>query len=166
MFPTDENVILSVTPIDEMSVTISVDELDILRYSEGMPAEIYIDALPGESFTGTVTEIAAVGTNSGGSSKFDVTVALPYSDRFLSGMNASVVIHTGNTGEVVTVPATALQDSGSKCIVYTGYDAKNNVLTNPVTVETGASDGEFVEIVSGLEAGRTIWYMNYLTDTK
>ena len=166
MFPTDENVILSVTPIDEMSVTISVDELDILRYSEGMPAEIYIDALPGESFTGTVTKIAAVGTNSGGSSKFDVTVALPYSDRFLSGMNASVVIHTGNTGEVVTVPATALQDSGSKCIVYTGYDAKNNVLTNPVTVETGASDGEFVEIVSGLEAGRTIWYMNYLTDTK
>ncbi len=166
MFPTDENVILSVTPIDEMSVTISVDELDILRYSEGMPAEIYIDALPGESFTGTVTKIAAVGTNSGGSSKFDVTVALPYSDRFLSGMNASVVIHTGNTGEVVTVPATALQDSGSKCIVYTGYDAKNNVLTNPVTVETGASDGEFVEIVSGLEAGRTIWYMNYLTETK
>ena len=166
MFPTDENVILSVTPIDEMSVTISVDELDILRYSEGMPAEIYIDALPGESFTGIVTKIAAVGTNSGGSSKFDVTVALPYSDRFLSGMNASVVIHTGNTGEVVTVPATALQDSGSKCIVYTGYDAKNNVLTNPVTVETGASDGEFVEIVSGLEAGRTIWYMNYLTDTK
>lgn len=165
MFPTDEDVILSVTPIDEMSVTISVDELDILRYSEGMPAEIFIDALPGESFTGTVTKIAAVGTNSGGSSKFDVTVALPYSDRFLSGMNASVVIHTGSTGSVVTVPAAALQDNGSRCTVYTGYDAKNNVLTDPVTVEVGVSDGEYVEILSGLEAGRTIWYANYLTDT-
>ena len=166
MFPTDKNVLLSVTPIGEMSVTITVDELDILRYSEGMPADIFIDAIPGESFTGIVTKIAAVGTNSGGSSKFDVTVALPYSDRFLAGMNASVVIHTGSTGGVVTVPAIALKDSGSRCIVYTGYDEKNNVLINPVTVETGASDGEYVEIVSGLEAGQTVWYANYLTVTK
>ena len=164
MYPTEENVILSVTPFEEMSITISVDELDILRYSEGMPADIYIDALPGESFTGIVTKIAAVGTNSGGNSKYDVTVTLPYSDRFLAGMNASVIIHTGNSGEVVTVPAAALQDSGSKCIVYTGYDRKNDVLTDAVTVEIGASDGEFVEIVSGLEAGQTIWYTSYLAD--
>lgn len=161
LFPLDESVILSVTPAEEMSITISVDELDILQYRIGMPAEITIDALPGESFTGTVTKIAAVGTNSGGSSKFDVTVSLPYSDRILSGMNASVVIRTGSTGMIVTVPAAALQDSGSKCIVYTGYDEKNEVLTNPVTVETGASDGEFVEIVSGLIAGQTVWYKSY-----
>lgn len=161
LFPLDESVILSVTPAEEMSITISVDELDILQYRIGMPAEITIDALPGESFTGTVTKIAAVGTNSGGSSKFDVTVSLPYSDRILSGMNASVVIRTGSTGMIVTVPAAALQDSGSKCIVYTGYDEKNGVLTNPVTVETGASDGEYVEIVSGLIAGQTVWYKSY-----
>ena len=161
LFPTDENVILSVTPTDEMSITISVDELDILRYSVGMPADIYIDALPGESFTGTVTKIAAVGTNSGGSSKYEVTVALPYSDRILPGMNASVVIHTGNTGNVVTVPAAALSDSGSKCLVYTAYDEKNDKLINPVTVEIGASDGDFVEILSGLEAGQTVWYASY-----
>ena len=161
MFPTDEDVILSVTPTEEMSITISVDELDILRYSVGMPADIYIDALPGESFTGTVTKIAAVGTNSGGSSKYEVTVALPYSDRILPGMNASVVIHTGNTGNVVTVPAAALSDSGSKCLVYTAYDEKNDKLINPVTVEIGASDGDFVEILSGLDVGQTIWYASY-----
>lgn len=161
MFPTDESVILSVTPDTEMSITISVDELDILQYRVGMPAEISIDALAGEQFTGTVTKIAAVGTNSGGSSKFEVTVSLPYSERILPGMNASVVIRTGSTGMVVTVPAAALQDSGSKCVVYTGVDGKNGVLTGPVTVETGASDGEYVEILSGLTEGQTVWYKSY-----
>ena len=161
LFPLDGSVVFSVTPKEEISITISVDELDILRYSTGMPADITIDALPGESFTGTVTKIAAVGTNSGGSSKFDVTVTLPYSENFLPGMNATVVIHTGSTGEVVTSPAAALQDRGSKSIVFTGYDEKNKVLTDPVTVEIGASDGEFVEIISGLTEGQTIWYTSY-----
>lgn len=164
LFPLEGSVVLSVTPDEEMSITISVDELDILRYSVGMPADIFIDALPGESFTGTVTKIAAVGTNSGGSSKFEVTVSLPYNERILPGMNTSVVIHTGSTGMVVTIPAAALQDSGSKSFVYTGYDEKNKMLIDPVTVEIGASDGEFVEVVSGLEVGQSVWYANYLTE--
>ena len=76
-------------------------------------------------------------------------------------MNASVVIHTGNTGKVVTVPAAALQDSGSKCEVFTGFDEKNGILTDPVIVEVGASDGDYVEIISGLAKGQTVWYAYY-----
>ena len=42
-----------------------------------------------------------------------------------------------------------------------GRDAKTGELTGPVEVVTGVSDGDKVEIVSGLEEGQTVWYIAY-----
>jgi len=161
LFPLDGNIVALVTPVDSMQVTLAVDELDVLRYSKGMSADITVDALPGQQFTGTVTGIAGLGVNSGGSSKFDVTLTLDRSGDMLEGRNASVVIHTGSTGPVLCIPAAALNDSGSQSFVYTAYDPKKDTLTAPAAVVTGASDGETVEILSGLEEGQTVWYAYY-----
>lgn len=48
-------------------------------------------------------------------------------------------------------------------IVYTGYDEEQDILMNPVTVTTGASDGKTVEIVDGLSEGETYYYAYYDT---
>lgn len=166
LFPLEGTTVLSVTPADTMRVVVSVDELDVLQYEKGMDAEITVDALPGESFSGTVTEIAGVGSNSGGSSKFDVTVELTRSGEMLPGMNCSVTIHKGGTGQVLTIPSAALNDEGSKCFVYTAYDPKTKMLIAPVPVEIGYSDGESVEIVSGLTEGQSVWYDYYVGTEK
>ena len=123
-------------------------------------AEITVDALPGQSFRGVVTEIGGVGANSGGSSKYDVELTLDRSPDMLEGMNTSVVVYKDSiTG--LLIPAAALNNIGSRTFVYTACDAKTKQLSAPVDVITGSSDGNLVEIVSGLTEGQTVWYAYY-----
>ena len=52
---------------------------------------------------------------------------------------------------------TALQQKGDETFVYTAKNADGN-LSGEVTVETGLSDGQNVEISGGLEEGTEVYY--------
>ena len=147
-----------ITPHEEMTVSIPVDELDILTLRVGMDARISLDALPGQSFTGSITKINVYGTNEGGNTKYAVTVTLPRTETMLDGMNASVSIVTAVSGAVNTLPAAALTADSGKSYVYTAYDEKTDTLSGLTEVETGISDGNLVEILSGLSEGDSFYY--------
>ena len=161
MYDRTETELMRVSSIDTVSVQMLVDEMDILSVHTGQEAEITVDALPGRAFTGTVSAIDPNGKNNGGNSKYTVTITLPRAENMLDGMNAMAVLTVGTTENVLWLPAEALAEQGFKTVVYTGYDAKTGELTNPVEVVTGVSDGDKVEIVSGLEEGQTVWYTAY-----
>lgn len=147
-----------ITADEEMTVHIQVDELDIRTLETGMEATVTLDALPGSSFTGTITSINPYGENSGGNTKYTVTVTLPRDGKMLSGMNASVKITTGVSGTVPTVPAAAVVFDAGKSWLYTGYNEKTDTLTDPVEIQTGLSDGSLVELLSGLSEGSSFYY--------
>lgn len=147
-----------ITADEEMTVQIQVDELDIRTLETGMEATVTLDALPGSSFTGAITSINPYGENSGGNTKYTVTVTLPRDEKMLSGMNASVKITTGVSGKVPTVPAAAVVFDVGKSWLYTGYNEKTNTLTDPVEIQTGLSDGSLVELLSGLSEGSSFYY--------
>lgn len=147
-----------ITADEEMTVQIQVDELDIRTLETGMEATVTLDALPGSSFTGAITSINPYGENSGGNTKYTVTVTLPRDEKMLSGMNASVKITTGVSGTVPTVPAAAVVFDAGKSWLYTGYNEKTNTLTDPVEIQTGLSDGSLVELLSGLSEGSSFYY--------
>lgn len=147
-----------ITADEEMTVQIQVDELDIRTLETGMEATVTLDALPGSSFTGTITSINPYGENSGGNTKYTVTVTLPRDEKMLSGMNASVKITTGVSGTVPTVPAAAVVFDAGKSWLYTGYNEKTDTLTDPVEIQTGLSDGSLVELLSGLPEGSSFYY--------
>lgn len=147
-----------VTADEEMTVQIQVDELDIRTLETGMEATVTLDALPGSSFTGAITAINPYGENSGGNTKYTVTVTLPRDKKMLSGMNASVKITTGVSGTVPTVPAAAVVFDAGKSWLYTGYNEKTDTLTDPVEIQTGLSDGSLVELLSGLSEGSSFYY--------
>lgn len=147
-----------ITADEEMTVQIQVDELDIRTLETGMAATVTLDALPGSSFTGAITAINPYGENSGGNTKYTVTVTLPRDEKMRSGMNASVKITTGVSGTVPTVPATAVVFDAGKSWLYTGYNEKTDTLTDPVEIQTGLSDGSLVELLSGLSEGSSFYY--------
>lgn len=147
-----------ITADEEMTVHIQVDELDIRTLETGMEATVTLDALPGSSFTGAITSINPYGENSGGNTKYTVTVTLPKDEKMLSGMNASVKITTGVSGTVPTVPAAAVVFDAGKSWLYTGYNEKTDTLTDPVEIQTGLSDGSLVELLSGLSEGSSFYY--------
>lgn len=147
-----------ITADEEMTVQIQVDELDIRTLETGMEATVTLDALPGSSFTGAITAINPYGENSGGNTKYTVTVTLPRDEKMRSGMNASVKITTSVSGTVPTVPAAAVVFDAGKSWLYTGYNEKTDTLTDPVEIQTGLSDGSLVELLSGLPEGSSFYY--------
>lgn len=163
LYSLERNVLLSVTPQESMTISISVDESDILRLWLGQEAEVIVDALRNEVYTAHITEIGDQGESSGGSSKFTVTLTIDRAEQMLDGMNATVTLSMEDGQSGVCIPVEALNESGSTTFVYTGYDRESNTLLNPVTVETGLSDGERVLILSGLSEGDTFWYAYYDT---
>ena len=155
--------IAAVTPQDTMILEIIIDELDIRQLHVGMTAQVKIDALGGEKYTATITEIGNTGTNNGGNSKYTVELTMDRSGNMLSGMNATATIVLSTAIDVLTIPADALVENGNQTVVYTGYDEENDILLSPVMVKVGCSDGETVEILEGLAAGQTYYYAYYDT---
>jgi multidrug efflux pump subunit AcrA (membrane-fusion protein) len=153
-----EKHVLSITSLDSMSVTFSVDELDILSIRENLPVKITFEAMKGQEFVGTISGIGRIGTNEGGNTKYSVTVSLPKEENLIAGMNAAIKIVTAEREAAITIPVAALVENDGKTYVYTSYDEKKNILGGLVRVETGVSDGEIVEILSGLENGDSIFY--------
>lgn len=155
--------IAAVTPQNTMAVTIQVDELDITALKTGMQAQVAIAALGGEKFTAEITAIGNTGANNGGNSKYSVELTMARAENMLPGMNVTVSVVVGKTGDVLTIPASALVEDDTQTLVYTDYDAKTETLCNPVAVRIGASDGETVELLDGLSDGSTYYYAYYDT---
>lgn len=154
--------VASVTSQEEMTLEIAVDEQDIAKLFIGQEATVTVEALTGQTFPGVITSISNTGTNEGGSSKFTAKVTLSMSGDMLPGMNASAYLPL-QSQSVTAIPVAALVENGAETLVYTGYNEKKELLTNPVTVTTGISDGEYVEILSGLSDTDTVYYAYYDT---
>lgn len=155
--------IAAVTPQGTMTLDITIDELDIKALQVGMTAQVKIDALGGEKYTATISEIGNSGTNNGGNSKYTVQLSMERRGNMLVGMNATATIVLTTASDVLSVPADALVEQGNETVVYTGYDEETETLLDPVIVEVGSSDGETVEILEGLTGGQTYYYAYYDT---
>lgn len=148
----------SISSGDTMLLSVNVDELDILSVAVGQKAEITFDALEGESYTGTITEISDTASVSGGVAKYAVEIELTKDENMRAGMNASATITIDSKENIVTIPLNALQEQGGKTFVYTQKDEETGQLGGETEVETGLSDSENVEITSGLSEGDTVYY--------
>jgi HlyD family secretion protein len=76
--------------------TIDLTELDVVRVSEGQPVVVTVEALPGQEFAGTVSDIARRSGDYRGDVVYAVTVELnDETDALLRwGMTALVEIET------------------------------------------------------------------------
>lgn len=154
----DKLTVASVTSQEHMTVSITIDELDITKIYVGQAAIVSVDALGGEQFEAEITEISNNGENDGGNSKFTVEVTLAKSGEMLPGMYSSAFITLETKVSVPCVPVAALGKNGVDSILYTSYNAESGTLGDPVTVTIGISDGENVEILDGFTAGQTCYY--------
>lgn len=132
---------------------VDIDELDIAVMKVGQPASVTLDALTGKILTGKISEISDTGTINQGGTTFEVTVDLPADPLLRTGMTATAVITVDKREGVVRIPLEALQETDGEQYVYTGTAVSATELGDKKTVTTGISDGEYVEILSGLKSG-------------
>ncbi len=150
---------LSICPGTKMTVSISVDETDILSLEAGQEATVSVDALGSDAVEGTVSEIdTSTATSSGGVTVYTVTVTFDKIDGMLSGMTADVSIVIEGVDDALIIPSDALTQTSSTSYVYTTYDEETGELGGMVEVTTGLNNGSYVEITEGLEEGDTVYY--------
>jgi HlyD family secretion protein len=134
----------------QYKITLPIDETDIGQIAAGQPARITLDAYPDRELTGEVTEISPSGTVQQGIVTYSVVVRPDETDLPLRpGMTAGVDITTAEKENVLLVPNRAIRSQNGRRVVL----VQHGDTTEPVEVETGLRNDEFVEIVAGLSEG-------------
>lgn len=135
-----------------MRVVLKVDELDILAVEPGQKVTLTADALPQETFDGTVQKIAPLGNTGTGVTTYDVTVAVDALDaRVLSGMNVSGEIAVAEEADALLVPTDALFKDGD------GYAVRLED-GSVRAVKTGLMTDSLTQIAEGLAQGEIVSY--------
>ena len=137
-----------------MSVTITVDESDILSLEVGQETDVVIKSIGEDAFSGTVTEI----DRSGASGSFTAVVTFDKTAGMLPGMTASVDVRIDGVDDAIIIPVDALKRTSTGAYVYTSYDEETQQYGGRVDVITGLSNNNYVEIKSGLSVGDTVYY--------
>lgn len=153
-----DTVMVTMAPDESICVNVGIDETDILSLALGQTAEVTVSSVSDEPMMGTVTEITKVGTSTSGVTQYSAVVTLPKDPKMLSGMSATVDIQIEGVDDVVLIPVDALHTTRNVSFVYTSYNEETKEYGDRVDVVTGASNSNFVEIVSGLKEGDTVYY--------
>jgi HlyD family secretion protein len=144
--------VVELTDISPLRLTVQVDEIDIDLVEVNQPVRVVLDALPDTTFPATVTDIAPLGTPSGGIVTYDVGVALDVNDpRVRVGMTAEATIVIDEETDVLSVPNLYIRRQR-------GEQASVTVLTEDNTLEEvevtlGIQGRESSEITDGLDPG-------------
>ena len=147
--------------LSSLTLTLAVDELDIRLISVGQKATITADAVEGGTYSGVITRVGVNGTNTGGVTTYPVDIRIDKTDGLLPSMNADVTIVVGKAEKALSVPADAVERNDRILIRSEDGSTDEGAPEGYVytQVETGVSDGDWVEILSGLEEGDEIAYI-------
>jgi len=130
-------------------VDATVGASDLAKLKNGLQASITPSGATQPIF-GTVSTVGVIGTTSGGTSTFPVTIAVTGSPTGVyAGTTASVVITVKQVPDVLTVPTAAIHDENGQTVVYQMKDGTQ--VSTPVTV--GTVYGTTTQITKGLNAG-------------
>ena len=144
--------LLSILEGEDMTLTIAVDELDVVSVQEGQSVSITVDALSDLTVEGTVEKIAPVGSGESGVTTYDVKLSFDAAGTGIrAGMNATGEILVASVEDALYIPVEALMTVNDQYCVLTASGSYQ-------PVEVGIMNDEYVQILSGLEAGDLVCY--------
>ena len=147
--------VVTLSTDEKMSVTISVDESDILSLELGQTVTVSVPSVSEDSFAGTLTEINRTSSSSG---TYSAVIEVEKVEGMLSGMTASVSVRIEGVDDAILIPIEALHKTSDGAYVYTSYNEEYQEYGGKVDVVTGLENSTYVEIKSGLNVGDTVYY--------
>ncbi|MCI7125473.1 MAG: HlyD family efflux transporter periplasmic adaptor subunit [Agathobaculum sp.] len=163
-----QNKLAVIYDLSYLTFDISLDELDIGQVAVGQTVEITCDSLTeAGTFEGVVTKVSIAGTTANGVTTYPVTVRIDGApDGLLPGMNVDATIVVDKAADTVAVPIAAVQRGNTVYVKDQGAKNTDGAMVGgallpdgwrAVAVETGLSDGNYIEIISGIEAGDIVY---------
>ena len=148
-----------------LTFEMKIDEKDINKIQVGQEVTITANAVEGVTFSGVVDTVNINGTTVSGQTNYPVTVVINDPQDLKPGMNVSADIIVERAGTVLCVPVDAVNRGSDKPTVQVAgegaLDEEGNVI-DPSKLETrevtlGRNDNTYIEILSGLEDGETVY---------
>lgn len=144
-------------------VMVDVYEQDLVRIAAGQTARIMINAFPGKVFEGKVAFIYPDINPDTRTTKVRIDLPNPTGELRLD-MYADVEISGTKQSNVLTVPASAVLNSGERQVVLLDL---GNGRFRPQAVSIGARGDGYMEILSGLnEHDQVVISANFLIDSE
>jgi len=165
-------VLCSIYDLSYLTMTLSVDELDIADIAVGQTVSITADAVDDQTYKGVVTKVSVAGTSSSGVTTYPVTIRIDETDGLLPGMSADATIVLGSAEGVLAIPSAALMRGNLVLVTADSPTAANGASGESdasasqqgggyvsVQVTVGIRDDNYLEITSGLQEGDTVAYI-------
>jgi Cu(I)/Ag(I) efflux system membrane fusion protein len=152
-----------ISDLSRVWVIADVFEQDLGLVKAGAKARIRINAYPDKLFEGTVTYVYP--TLNAETRTVAVRVELANPGGLLKpGMFAEMEMHASGKGQVITVPVSAVIDSGTRQIVL--IQLKEGRF-EPREVKIGARSANYLEVLEGVRAGdQVVVAANFLIDAE
>lgn len=146
-------VLLTVADMSKMQIEAQIDETDIGKVEVKQKVTFTVDAYPGKTFTGLVSNISQKANIQQNVVYYPVIIDVDSPQGLLRPtMTARISVLAGERKNVLTVPLAAVKEAkGQRYVVVDQGDKQQNVI-----VTTGLSNEDRIEIVSGLRDGDKI----------
>lgn len=152
--------VITVADPESLIFSANIDETDIGKINQDLPAEVTLDAYPGEIFSGNVANIAfAAETSSGGATVYPVKIKLPENEQLRLGLNGDVSIIIKEIPQTLILPLEAIKESNKDKTKY--VIKKSGDKFAKVTVKTGIVGETETEILDGLANGDEVVYKGF-----
>lgn len=172
--------VASIVDIRFVRMIANIVEKDVKRLHTGMPAQVEVDAFPGEKFTGKVSRVAPVFDPQTRTAEMEIEI--PNKDfRLKPGMYARVDLTVESRQNALTIPIDALVQFEGKTGVFVasapsgqppasqasnpptqgdngrqGGQGQNGMTAKFQEVQTGIRDGVQVEVMAGIPDGARV----------
>jgi len=148
--------IVTLQQLDPIYLDFTLPEQSLSQVQEGLAISAASDSYPGKHFEGKITAINPKVDSA--TRNISIRAEIPNPDHtLLPGMYATVEIVVGDTQQYVTLPQTAITYNpyGNTVFLVKG-DGKGNLTVQQKFVTVGATRGDQVQILKGVEAGETV----------
>ena len=132
-------VLMQIADLSHMVVKANINEVNIPRVLVGQTVDIRLDALPGQSFQGTVIGIATQGVKTENIVTYEVTIAIDTPHKVLKPMlTANIDIVTKQLEDVLTIPLEALRVENGDDVVEVLIDKSPQIRKVRVAFRTNS----------------------------
>jgi multidrug efflux pump subunit AcrA (membrane-fusion protein) len=154
---------------ETMEIEANINEVQNEYIELGMEVAITKSGASGsQSYTGTVTEVSLEATASSGVAYFPTTITIESDGQLSAGIYVTYTITAAQASDVVLAPIAALKNTAEGTCLFIKSDMKpdnaveldDGVVPDgfyAVPVETGLTSNRYVEILSGIQEGATVF---------
>jgi len=146
--------LIEIVDFENLQVSIRVDEYSVVEVSAGLACNVTVTALE-QTFESVITHINRIPSGGSSTSYYTVTAEFSGSEQVLPGMQVTVVIPEEEADDAVIINSDALSFGVSNNAYVLVQNEDGDM--EQVYVETGVDNDNYIQIISGIDEGQTVY---------